>query len=160
AAAMVGIDDPHVARILDFGNTEGVPWFAMELIDGETLRQNLDRTVVLPDEGAFTIMAHVARGLSACDDAGAVHRDLSPSNIMLSAGGARVVDLGLAYKLGASLTLTRQAGTVLYMSPEQVDGKPLHPRSDLFSLGAVAYECLTGKAAFEGRTLEDTLARI
>ena len=162
-SAMTQVDDPYVVRILDCGNTEGTPWFAMEWIEGETLRRRLERARPLAAEEALSYGAQVARGLHACHRAGLIHRDVAPANILLSGRRARIADLGLVHRPPSAKSLDREtalAGTILYMSPEQVAGRRLGPGSDIFSLGSILYECLTGRAAFEGESLAATIARI
>src|SRR5262249_54575883 len=142
-SAMRDVDDPHVVRILDCGNAEGLPWFAMDWVDGENLRRKLARAGRLRTEEALAIAAQIARGLHACHRAGLIHRDVAPANILLSGQRAILADLGLVHRTPGAGSIDRRtamAGTILYMSPEQVAGRRLSPASDLFSLGSVLYE--------------------
>ena len=159
------IDDPYIVRILDYGNEEGVPWFAMEMVRGESLRDRLRKHRTLDPPKALMIASQVARGLAACHGVGVVHRDLSPGNILLSGKRVRIADLGLAHRVmkrqdAATLSQTGVGGTILYMAPEQVSGRKLTYASDLFSLGAILYESLAGQSPFEGGSLADIVARI
>ena len=138
----------------------------MECVEGETLSKRLEKSP-LPLEQALKYGAQIADALDKAHRAGIVHRDLKPGNIMLTATGAKLLDFGLAKPAAAISTLatmtatkaespvTREGtivGTFQYMSPEQVEGKQLDGRSDIFSLGAVLYEAVTGKKAFEGKS--------
>ena len=163
--ALTGIDHPNVVRVLDFGNSEGMPWFAMEVIEGTTLRRRLDTNHVLSAREVVSVGLQVSRGLGALHAEGLIHRDLKPANILLSNGRVCLADLGLAYRISPeeSLSLGRQTdivGTILYMSPEQVSGRRLGAASDLFSLGSLLYECLAGVTPFEGTSIEETILQI
>jgi serine/threonine-protein kinase len=164
-AVMTAIDDPNVVRVFDFGNEEGTPWFAMELVRGESLRVRLSRPGALKVDETLTIGEQVASGLAACHRAGVIHRDLSPGNILLARHRVYLVDFGLAHRKGSMLGLQARessglAGTPLYMSPEHIDGADLYPGSDLFALGSILYECFSGSAPFKGVTYSDTLLQI
>ena len=139
----------------------------MECLEGETLAKRLEKAP-LPLEQVLKYGAQIADALDKAHRAGIVHRDLKPGNIMLTATGAKLLDFGLAKPAaplvsGATLTATAtqatpvtQEGTIVgtfqYMSPEQVEGKELDGRSDIFSMGAVLYEMVTGKKAFDGKS--------
>ncbi len=170
ARAAAAVNHPHIVTVYEIDTDGGLTYVAMEYVEGGTLARLLD-SGPLPVERALRIAAQVAGALVAAHAAGIVHRDLKPSNIMLSAGDcAKVVDFGLAKQvaLGASSGETRDAltatgvllGSVPYMSPEQASGVPVDPRSDLFSLGLVLYEMLSGRRAFGGTTDLETLAAI
>jgi WD40 repeat protein len=164
ARAAAGIASDYVVRIFHVGtDSDGqpLPFLVMELIDGETLREHLDRKKVLGAAEAAGIALHVALGLAAMQEKGIVHRDIKPSNIMLDrkARRAKITDFGLARPVDASqdkLTRTGGApGTPAYMSPEQFDAPDrIDGRSDIFSLGGVLYEMLTGVRPFPGATAE------
>jgi serine/threonine protein kinase len=158
----------HVAAIYDFGETsDGIVYLAMEFVEGESLGAVLDRKRVLREQRAIEIGSQVADALSAAHELGIVHRDLKPDNIMVchSKGKphVKVVDFGIAKATqGGSQTVTRTGyvvGTPAYMSPEQILGDPLDGRSDLYSLGCILYEMLTGERAFAGPSGEVSLRR-
>ncbi len=165
AKAAAALDHPFIGKIYDTGEADGEAYIAMEYVEGETLQERLAHGP-LPISDAVAIATEVAEALSAAHERGIVHRDLKPSNIILTTGGhIKVMDLGLAKRLAApedlltrgseSNPLTEQltvVGTLPYMSPEQARGEEVDARSDIFSLGAVLYEIVTGKRAFEGRT--------
>ncbi len=149
---------PNIVRILDAGEFEGVPYFAMDLVEGRGLDALLsERGALTPDE-FFPILSDVAAAIDGAHYAGVVHRDIKPSNIMLRASDGRAVltDFGIAKRTApgadTGLTGSTQAGaiigTVRYMSPEQALGKPVTPVSDVYSLGAMAYEILSGRPPF------------
>jgi serine/threonine protein kinase/Tol biopolymer transport system component len=159
------LNHPHICTLHDIGSQDGIEYLVMECVEGETLARRLEKGP-LPLEQVLTYGAQIADALDKAHRAGIVHRDLKPGNIMLSASGAKLLDFGLAKPAVASslatLTVSRvdspvtQEGTIVgtfqYMSPEQVEGKELDGRSDIFSLGAVLYEALTGRKAFEGKS--------
>lgn len=164
-AIITAIDHPNIVRVFDFGNEQGTPWFAMELIHGESLMAVIRKRGALPVSEVLWIGENVAEGLAACHQAGIVHRDLSPSNILLSGGRVCLVDFGLAHRTELSDEPGPGdahvfAGTPLYMSPEHITGRDLGSASDLFALGSILYQCATGAAAFKGRSMDDTLSRI
>ena len=164
-AALTGIHSPHVIAILDYGNDEGVPWFAMEYAAGENLAQRLERLGVLDTTEALRIASAIADGLAACHDVGIIHRDVKPANVLLPGRKVLLADLGLAHRVDPQLGLvarskTAAAGTLLYMAPEQLEGARLSFATDLFSLGIVLYECLTGRHPFRGRSPKETMENI
>lgn len=164
-AALTGIHSPHVIAILDYGNDEGIPWFAMEYSAGENLAQRLERLGVLDTMEALRIAGAVAEGLAACHGVGIIHRDVKPANVLLPGKKVLLADLGLAHRVEPRLGLiarskTAAAGTLLYMAPEQVEGARLSFATDLFSLGIVLYECLTGRHPFRGQSPNETLDKI
>ena len=147
------LDHPNLCGIYEAGETEdGHLFYAMPLYGGETLRARLAREGALPIADALAIAKQIAHGLSAAHRAGIVHRDLKPANVMLLPDGTvKVLDFGLARAKDLSSTGSRTAlGTVSYMAPEQVQGRPLDGRADLWALGVVLYEMLTGARPFEG----------
>jgi eukaryotic-like serine/threonine-protein kinase len=166
AKTISGLNHPNICVLHDVGSQDGVDYLVMECVEGETLATRLEKGP-LPLEQVLKIGAQIADALDKAHRAGIVHRDLKPGNIMLAVPGAKLLDFGLAKEsspLGTAATLTAaipaspvtQEGTIVgtfqYMSPEQIEGKELDGRSDIFSLGAVLYEMLTGKKAFEGKT--------
>ncbi|GIE01668.1 hypothetical protein Adu01nite_30180 [Paractinoplanes durhamensis] len=152
AALLACVDDPSVPRILAAGRHEGVPALVLEYIPGGSLADRLTHGPLTPDQ-AVELAAQLARGLAAVHRVGLVHRDVKPGNIMLSPDGtAKLIDFGLAL-LGADpeTDKDRAVGTFLYTSPEQSGmlKRPVDGRSDLYSLGVVLFECLTGHVPFE-----------
>src|SRR5262249_909984 len=143
------ITHPSVCRVFDFGEVDGLRYLTMELVEGRTLRALL-REGRLGGERALAILEHVAAGLGAAHAQGIVHRDLKPENrIGRPDGRAGVMDSGLARRpVGEGDTSTEVAGTPAYMSPEQLRGEALNLRSDVFSLGILAFELLSGEPPF------------
>jgi serine/threonine protein kinase len=141
---------PAIVRVLDSGEADGVPWFAMSLVAGPSLRTRLAEQPLTPTE-ARAVFARVLSALEHAHGQGVIHRDLKPGNVLLGPGGAVLADFGIAWPgeaLAAPMTrLTETAailGTLPYMSPEQRAGAALDRRSDLFSVGVMLYEALTG----------------
>jgi eukaryotic-like serine/threonine-protein kinase len=155
AQAASAVSHPNVATVYDVGEDHGRVYVAMELVRGETLRERLSR-VVSPGE-AVAIALGIARGISRAHAAGIVHRDVKPENVILDGETPKVLDFGLAANVASSTldTLEPISGTPSYMSPEQVRGADVGPRSDVFALGIVLYEMLAGRRPFEGRTAMD-----
>ncbi len=166
AKTISSLNHPNICTLHDIGSQDGTDYLVMECVEGETLAKRLEKGP-LPLEQVLRFGAQVADALDKAHRAGIVHRDLKPGNIMLTATGAKLLDFGLAKPAAplvteATLTVAVQTtpvtqegtivGTFQYMSPEQVEGKDIDGRSDIFSLGAVLYEALTGKKAFEGKT--------
>ena len=166
AKTISSLNHPHICVLYDIGHQDGTDYLVMECVEGETLAQRLEKGPP-PLEQVLKCGAQIAEALDNAHRAGIVHRDLKPGNIMLTSSGAKVLDFGLAKPTAAVLTgatlsaatprapMTEEGtivGTFQYMSPEQVEGKELDGRSDIFSLGAVLYEMLTGKRAFEGKS--------
>ncbi|CAN5786187.1 serine/threonine-protein kinase [soil metagenome] len=153
ARSTAALDHPNLCGIYEVGESdEGHPFLAMPLYPGETLKQRLARDAPLPVDEAVEIGRQVAEGLAAAHDAGIVHRDVKPGNIMLLPNGAvKVLDFGLAKVRDLTLTGSRTwLGTVAYMAPEQIRQAPVDGRADLWALGVVLYEMLTGRRPFEG----------
>ncbi|MEZ4584830.1 MAG: protein kinase [Gemmatimonadales bacterium] len=145
---------PNIVRIHDRGEVDGVPYFAMELVEGETLRDRLDRDGHLDPVTATRIVAQVTEALDYAHHKGVIHRDLKPSNIMLDrAGTAKVMDYGIARAqfLDGVTTTGGFLGTPHYAAPEALDTRP-EPRSDVYSLGIVFFEMLTGSLPFRGES--------
>ena len=161
ARAAGALSHAHIATIYDVGDFDGVAYIAMELIEGETLDRLVSKQGRIPYERVLLLARQLADALAYAHRAGIVHRDVKPSNIMVCADGtsAKLLDFGVA-RVGeadpASLARTQVGqllGTPRYMSPEQALGMPIDHRSDLFSLGVVIYEMVTGKVAFPGTSL-------
>jgi len=174
ARAAGALNHPNVCAILDIGTHEGSPFVVMELLEGESLRARFDAGPI-PVRKAVDWAAQAAHGLAAAHEKGIVHRDLKPENLFLTKDGrAKVLDFGLAKltrpevlgvsgEAPVSVAATETGailGTVGYMAPEQVLGQAADARSDLFALGAILYELLTGKRAFHGTSYVETLHAI
>ncbi|MCC6425301.1 MAG: serine/threonine protein kinase [Phycisphaerales bacterium] len=154
------ISHPNVCRVYDIAEIEGRVFLSMEFIDGEDLSSLLRRIGRLPQDKAVELARQVCFGLAAAHELGVVHRDLKPANIMVDGrGNARVMDFGVA-GFAAELNRTGDvaAGTPAYMAPEQLEGREVSKRSDIFSLGLILYEIFTGKPAFKAQTLADLRA--
>ncbi len=143
------VSHPNVCRVYDVGDVEGQTFFTMEYIDGEDLGSLLRRIGRLPPDKALDIARHLCAGLAAAHAKGVLHRDLKPANIMLDGRGQVVItDFGLAGVAEDIRGAEVRSGTPAYMSPEQLSGKEVSPRSDIYALGLVLYEVFTGKRAF------------
>jgi serine/threonine protein kinase len=166
AKTISSLNHPHICVVHDVGHQDGIDYLVMECVEGETLAKRLEKGP-LPLDQVLKYGAQIADALDKAHRSGVVHRDLKPGNIMLATTGAKLLDFGLAkpaVTLATAATLTATApnspvteqgtivGTFQYMSPEQVEGKELDGRSDIFSFGAVLYEMVTGKHAFEGKS--------
>ena len=152
----------NIIRIFDLGQAEGIRFITMEFIEGEDVAQMLSRRGKVPAQEAVAIITQVARGLDAAHSEGVVHRDLKPQNVMVDAQGkCCVMDFGIARSMdAASMTRTGALlGTPTYMSPEQAQGLKVDARSDLYTLGIIFYELLTGKPPFEADNPMATLLR-
>jgi len=147
-------DHLNVVTIYDVGEHDGVAYIAMELLEGKSLQQILRETPRLPLDTIADLVAQVADGLDLAQRYKITHRDIKPANIMVSADWrAKLTDFGVAHVASSSMTQTGTAlGSPKYMSPEQVTGQPLDPRSDIFSLGVVLYEMLVGRTPFERKS--------
>src|SRR5215468_7669940 len=167
AKTISALNHPHICILHDIGHQDGIDYLVMEYVEGETLAKRLEKGP-LPLAEVLKYGAQIADALDKAHRSGVVHRDLKPGNIMLTASGAKLLDFGLAKSVpalaaGATLTaavsrtppLTHQGtvlGTFQYMSPEQVEGKDVDARSDIFSFGSVLYEIVTGHHAFPGKS--------
>jgi eukaryotic-like serine/threonine-protein kinase len=171
ARAISSLNHPHICTLHDVGNQDGTDYLVMELLEGETLADRL-RKGPLPLQQVLKYGIEIGAGLEKAHRSGVVHRDLKPGNIMLTKSGAKLTDFGLAKatppiaqsSYGLSMTqstpvgahpLTTQGtivGTFQYMSPEQIEGREADSRSDIFAFGAVLYEMVTGRRAFEGKS--------
>ncbi|MCP4890534.1 MAG: serine/threonine protein kinase [Planctomycetaceae bacterium] len=163
ARAAANLNHPNIVQVIDVGNAGTNYFIAQELVDGENLRQTLDAVGTVSLEDAIEVLVGVAAALEVASEAGITHRDIKPENIMRTSRGIiKVADFGLA-RLGTDVAATKtnltQAGLTLgtprYMSPEQVQGKPVDVRSDLYSLGVTLYHLLAGRPPFEA---DDPLA--
>ncbi len=179
ARTISSLNHPHICRLYDIGSQNGVDFLVMEFLEGETLAEKLRKgPLALPE--IYKIGIAVAEALAAAHKSGIVHRDLKPGNIMLTESGAKLMDFGLAKPLAMQASSARSGsappsftaaatmsgpspltplttagsviGTIQYMSPEQIEGKEADARSDIFALGAVLYEMVTGKRPFSGKS--------
>jgi serine/threonine protein kinase len=175
AKAVSKLSHPHICTLHDIGHQDGVDFLVMELVEGETLAQRLVKGS-LPPAQTIRIAAQVADALGKAHKLGFVHRDLKPANVMLTKGGAKLMDFGLAKQSGPAALATaltemtmEQAkltsegmlvGTFQYMAPEQLEGKEADARADIFALGELIYEMATGKPAFSGKSRASLIAAI
>src|SRR5688572_26088557 len=175
ARAISQLDHPHICALYDVGDHAGTAYLVMQHLDGETLTDRLAKGA-LPIEQALKTAIEIASALDAAHRAGIVHRDLKPGNIMLTKAGAKLLDFGLAKsgtpvvtEAGVSMlpttppNLTVQGtilGTFQYMAPEQLEGQEADARTDIFAFGAVLYEMLTRKKAFEGKSQASLIGAI
>ncbi len=150
------ISHPNVCRVYDIGQSDNQVFLSMEYVDGEDLSSLLRRIGRLPSDKALEIARKICAGLAAAHDKGVLHRDLKPSNIMLDGRGEiLIMDFGLA-GLAHEIEDVR-SGTPAYMAPEQLSGKEVTPRSDIYSLGLVLYELFTGRPAYQGYTRDEIM---
>ncbi|MBI5265781.1 MAG: serine/threonine-protein kinase [candidate division Zixibacteria bacterium] len=174
AKAISSLNHPNICTLHDVGHQDGIDFLVMEYLEGETLAERLKKGA-LPNEELFAFAIQIADALDKAHRKNLVHRDLKPGNIMLTKGGAKLLDFGLAKfqmpggpvsgRSGMTMTtpLTGEGtilGTLQYMSPEQLEGKEVDGRSDIFSFGAILYEMATGKRAFEGSSQASLIASI
>ena len=167
------LNHPNITSVYDIGSEDGAPYIVTELLEGETLRQRISTGAVAPRK-AIDYAVQIAKGLAAAHEKGIVHRDLKPENLFLTKDGrVKILDFGLA-KLKSEKDDAGQTdlqtisgtqpgvvlGTMGYMSPEQVRGKPADKRSDLFAVGTILYEMLSGQKAFRGDSAADTITAI
>src|SRR5213080_487912 len=150
------VSHPNVCRVFDIGETDGTLFLTMEYVDGEDLASVVRRIGRLSPDKATEIARQICAGLAAAHERGVIHRDLKPANIMLDgAGKIRITDFGLAGIAASIQGEEARAGTPAYMAPEQLAGREVTTRSDIYSLGLVLYEILTGQRAFEASTLRE-----
>ena len=177
ARLVAGLSHPHICPLFDVGEHDGAMFLVMEHLQGETLAARLEQGP-LPLTQALTIAAETADALAAAHRQGVIHRDLKPANVMLTKTGAKLLDFGVAKLKGhgeapaagsVSSMSTRPAaltaegtivGTLQYMAPEQVEGRPADARSDLWALGVIVYEMVTGKRPFEAASVPALIAAI
>jgi len=156
ARAVAQLSHPNVVAVIDAGEDGGHPYIVFEHVEGETLKQRIDRLGRLPVDEAAAYAIEIGRGLAAAHGRRLVHRDVKPQNVLIDAEGrAKVTDFGIALSLESDgLTKTgRVLGTTDYVSPEQAMGKEVDARSDIYSLGILLYEMLTGQPPFQAETL-------
>lgn len=168
--ALARMEHPCVPRLLDHGEHHGLPYLVMELVDGRSLRDLLGTRQArratgsrLPVCVALWIAREISRGLGEATRCGIVHRDLSPTNVQITARGeVKILDFGIARVAGLAQTSHggSRRGKWAYSSPEQIDGRPIDGRSDLFALGSLLFEMLTGRPPFLGATHQETMGRV
>jgi serine/threonine-protein kinase len=154
------LEHPNVVRSLATCEVDGQLVMALEFLEGRTLREELVERGRLPWPEAVRVVVAIGEGLAAAhaQPTPIVHRDLKPENVMLVEGGVKVMDFGVAKVLAAAqATNTQSVGTLQYMSPEQIDARSIDPRSDLYSLGLVLYECLAGAPPFRSASARELL---
>ncbi len=164
AEAIAQLSHPHIVQIYEVGEYGGLPFFALELCAGGSLDQKLG-SVPLPPAEAAGLVEQLARALHAAHQKGVIHRDLKPANVLLTADGTpKLTDFGLAKRLDVpGVTASGQVmGTPSYMAPEQAEGKgkAVGPTADVYALGAILYECLTGRPPFRAATPLDTIRQV
>jgi eukaryotic-like serine/threonine-protein kinase len=174
ARAISALSHPHICHLYDVGSQDGTDYLVMELLEGESLQRRLDKGP-LPLSQALQCAIEIAEALEKAHKSGIVHRDLKPGNVMLTKSGAKLLDFGLAKPVqgvgamasASAATMSRPltqegriVGTFQYMAPEQVQGQEADARTDIFALGAVLYEMLTGKRAFAGKTQISVMSAI
>jgi Tol biopolymer transport system component len=180
AQMLASLNHPNICAIYGLEDADGVRFLVLELVEGQTLAARIanpttiSRSAGLPLEETLTIVRQVAEALEAAHDKGIIHRDLKPANVIVTPGGVvKVLDFGLAKTVGSgSVDLTQAPGatgegregavlgTAAYMSPEQARGLAVDKRTDIWAFGCVLYELLTGRVAFAGDTVSDSIARI
>jgi Tol biopolymer transport system component/predicted Ser/Thr protein kinase len=175
ARTIAGLNHPHICTLFDIGRQDGTDYLVMEYLEGETLADRLKKGP-LPMEQVLRYAIEISDALDKAHRNGVTHRDLKPGNIVLTKGGSKLLDFGLA-KLrqeskpdtpfselatiqGGETAEGTILGTLQYMAPEQVEGRPVDARTDIFAFGAVVYEMATGKKAFEGRSQASLIAKI
>src|SRR6267154_3224258 len=176
ARTIASLNHPHICTLYDTGHQDGIDYLVMEYLEGQTLAQRLQKGA-LPLEQVLQYAIEISEALDKAHRKGVTHRDLKPGNIMLTKTGTKLLDFGLA-KLKQEVTpanvqlselptaddpLTAKGtivGTLQYMAPEQLEGKDVDARTDIFAFGAVVYEMATGKRAFEGKSQASLIAKI
>src|SRR5688572_30694423 len=165
ARTAAGLSHPNIVPLHAFGEVEGMPYFVMGYVRGESLAARLRRDGTLPEDEARRVLAEMADALDHAHRQGVVHRDIKPDNVLLEdeSGRALLTDFGVAKALGKGETMTRTGsvlGTPQYMSPEQASGRAdIDGRTDIYSLGVMAYAMLAGRLPFEGSTAADILTK-
>ena len=178
AKLLASLNHPNIAAIHSFEHADDIHFLVLELVPGETLQERVAKgPVPVPVEEALEVCRQIAEGVEAAHEKGVIHRDLKPANVKVTPEGkVKILDFGLAKAfeeeipaadISQSPTLTEEMtragvilGTAAYMSPEQAKGKEVDKRADVFAFGAMLYELLTGKKAFEGETITETIAKV
>ena len=173
AQTLASLSHPHICPIFDIGQKDGVDYLVMEYLEGQTVAQRLEKSA-LPLDEALKIGTEIADALDKAHRQGITHRDLKPANVMLTKSGSKLMDFGLAKlrqpqsmssfsSMPTNMGVTAQGtilGTLQYMSPEQLEGNEADARADIFAFGAVIYEMVTGKKAFEGKSQASLISAI
>ena len=165
AEALAALGHPNVVQVHDVGDLDGLPYFTMEYVEGGSLALKLAGTP-LPAREAAALLATLAEAVQAAHQSGIVHRDLKPANVLLTAAGTpKIGDFGLARRLDGGAGVTRTGiplGTPSYMAPEQARGErgAAEPPADIYALGAILYELLTGRPPFRAETAEETVLQV
>lgn len=158
------LSHPNIAAVYDYGEDAGANWLVMELVKGEPLSQTISEQGALSPERTISVISQAAHALQAAHDRGVIHRDVKPANILLKPDGeVKLTDFGIARATDAApITRTGEVmGTAQYISPEQATGQPVSPKSDIYALGCVAYEMLTGRRPFdEGSPVATAMAHV
>ena len=163
---IANLQHPHILGLIDSGEVQGTAYFVMPFVEGESLRDRLNREKQLPIPDAVRLATEVASALDYAHRHGVIHRDIKPENILLHDGSALVADFGIALAAskagGSRMTETGMSlGTPHYMSPEQAMGeREITPRSDVYALGCVTYEMLVGEPPFTGPTAQAIVAKV
>jgi len=153
------LSHPNIVALYDAGDDAGTPYLVFEYVEGETLAAHLRRHRTLPPAKAADLAAQVLAALGYAHDKGVLHRDIKPANVMLAADTARVMDFGIAQRIDASEPGRPLTGTPAYLAPETIAGKDFTPASDVFAVGMMLYEMLTGAVAIDGENVFETLQR-
>jgi serine/threonine-protein kinase len=160
------LQHPHILPLFDSGSIDGTVFYVMPYVEGESLRSRLKRETQLPIADALRITKEIATGLGYAHRHGVIHRDIKPDNVLFQDGQAVLADFGISLPKSDNHSTTRltqagvSLGTPAYMSPEQVTGEDVDRRSDIYSLGAVAYEMLAGQPPFTGNSVQTVLSRV
>ena len=161
ARAIARVNHPNILGVYDVGHQEGRHYMIMELVEGGSLAELLEKRGLIDPDEAVELVLQAARGLECAANQNIIHRDVKPDNIMLTKQQVvKVSDFGLAKELDSTMTETQAVmGTPAYMSPEQCDGRDLDSRTDIYSLGGTFYRCLTGRLPFEADTAMSMMYR-
>src|SRR5262249_49771435 len=165
AEAVAGLRHANIVQVHGAGDHDGRPYFTMEYVEGGSLAQKL-RGTPLPARPAAALLVTLAGAVQVAHQGGIVHRDLKPANVLLTADGTpKITDFGLARRLGGDAGLTLSGvpvGTPSYMAPEQARGqtRAIGPATDVYALGAILYELLTGRPPFRGETASETVLQV
>src|SRR5215472_7740829 len=162
AQSTASLQHPNIVTVYELGDHSGNPYLVMEYLDGESLDSVISTRRQLSNVEKIDVMIEVCRGLSYAHHRGIVHRDIKPANIMVcQGGGVKIVDFGIAHFGDKNVTRTGQiVGSISYMSPEQVNGRTVDARTDIFSTGIVLYQLLTSALPFDGDNAASTLLKI